>query len=97
MEAILSQNPFPKSVDEKKLYVTMLSGKPKEPDIQKLNNHKNKADRFIVKEDVLYIVYDEGSGKSDFSNNFIEHKLNLSATTRNWNTMKTLLGLMQGE
>ena len=95
IEKIISKNPFDDNVDQKKLYVTILTAKPVTTDIKELNNHKNKADKFIVKEDVIYILYDEGAGKSDFSNNFIEKKLHLSATTRNWNTMNKLLAMLQ--
>jgi uncharacterized protein (DUF1697 family) len=41
----------------------------------------------------LYLVYALGAGQSKLTNTFIERKLGVIGTTRNWNTTNKLLDL----
>lgn len=41
----------------------------------------------------LYLYYPNGSGTSKLTNAFIERKLGVAGTTRNWNTVQKLLTL----
>lgn len=43
----------------------------------------------------LYIFYTEGMGRSKLTNNLIEKRLNVTGTTRNWNTVNKLAALAE--
>jgi len=96
MEAILAANPFPPSSDSgAKLYVTLLANKPAPEAVTKLQSVQNDVDQFYVVDRQVYIV-SMNYGKSKFSNTFIEKKLGVKATTRNWETMCKLSQLAVG-
>jgi uncharacterized protein (DUF1697 family) len=97
MAEIIKRNPLPKdpAIDQSKLHVTFLA------DVAP----KNAADllqplaagpeqiRVIGREICLYCPL--GYGTSKISNNAIEKKLSIAATTRNWKTTNTLLTMAQ--
>jgi uncharacterized protein (DUF1697 family) len=39
----------------------------------------------------IYLYYPDGVGRSKLSNAFIEARLNLAGTSRNWNTLNKLI------
>lgn len=79
----------------KKLYVTFLSGKPSAENIEKLRQAPIGQDEIEVTGQVLYFRLFSKASDSKLSNNLIESKLKLKATTRNWNTTLKLLALME--
>jgi uncharacterized protein (DUF1697 family) len=99
LAAIAAANPFP--VDRvsgvKKLYVTLLEEKPKKENLAALLEHRNGVDRYVYSTDylVIYTVYANGYGKSEFSNNFLEKMLGVAATTRNFATVAALLKMFE--
>jgi uncharacterized protein (DUF1697 family) len=93
LRRIVASHPFEDSGDQDKLYVTILSHDPAAPDIEILMETMNEIDRHVVENRAVYSYYGEGYGTSKRSNNFIEKILKVSATTRNWNTMKAIYEL----
>lgn len=93
------KNPYvkQKDFDPKKMYVSILSGVPEKSKIQELEKVKSGDDEFTINKDVIYLYLVGGAGKTKFSNNIIENKLKLDATTRNWNTMNVLMELVMSE
>lgn len=95
MGKIINDNPFLKEddIDEERLHVTILE---KNPDTESLNAIQNldfKPDKFIVKNNVVYLYCPNGYGKTKLSNAFFENKLKVKATTRNWKTVNKLFEL----
>lgn len=92
---IIKQNPFLKNegVDVKRLYVTFLERKPDAKLINNLAADKETIDSYKVIGTEVYLHVPGGFGKTIFSNSYIENKLRLNATTRNWNTVNKLLQL----
>jgi uncharacterized protein (DUF1697 family) len=98
LRRIVAAHPLAALGDEDKLYVTVLSEEPAKPDVEVLLETMNAVDRHEVANRAVYSYYSAGYGNSKRSNNFIEKILKVSATTRNWATMKKLLELAtQGE
>lgn len=93
LENCLSNNPFLKeaAVDTKKLYVAFVSIALKKESINDLKMSQVKPDEAIIDENKIYIKYAVGAGKTRFDQKYIEKKLNLTATIRNWNTVTQLL------
>jgi uncharacterized protein (DUF1697 family) len=48
------------------------------------------GDEFQVFDKEIYLFCPNGYGRTKFSNSFFERKLSVSATTRNWKTVKAL-------
>ncbi|MCK9208752.1 MAG: hypothetical protein M0P66_16690, partial [Salinivirgaceae bacterium] len=42
---------------------------------------------------LLYVYYPDGAGRSRFTNNFVENKLQVVSTARNWNTLQKMIDL----
>ena len=87
---IAESHPLASLGDEKNLYVSVLSHDPAAPDIETLMETMNEVDIHEVANRAVYTHYGKGYGTSKRSNNFIEKILKVSATTRNWATMKKL-------
>jgi uncharacterized protein (DUF1697 family) len=90
LRRIAEAHPLAGLGDEKNLYVTVLSHDPAASDIEILMETMNEVDRHEVANRAVYSYYGQGFGNSKRSNNFIEKILKVSATTRNWATIKKL-------
>jgi len=91
---ITLRNPFlkRKDIDISKLHVTFLSSIPTIKSLDALKNMKREdADEFITKGKEIYLFCPNGYGRTKLSNNFFEKKLGITATTRNWRSVVSLL------
>jgi uncharacterized protein (DUF1697 family) len=59
--------------------------------INELKISQFKPDEAIIDRNRIFIKYDIGAGKTRLDQNYIEKKLNVTATIRNWNTVTKLL------
>ncbi len=93
LELCFKNNPFlrEKSVDEKKLYVAFLSNTLRSESINDLKISQFKPDEAAIDGNRIFIKYAVGAGKTRLDQKYIEKKLNLTATIRNWNTVTQLL------
>jgi uncharacterized protein (DUF1697 family) len=96
LQKIYQANPFVHAgiSNFEKLHLTLLSGIPPRMDIIKLSELKDSEDKYELIENAIYIYCENGYGRTKLNNNFFEKKLKLSATTRNWNTIESLVKLM---
>ncbi|RCW48841.1 DUF1697 domain-containing protein [Paenibacillus prosopidis] len=95
LELIVEQNPIDiteLSANEK-IYVSFLSQEPNIEAVQLLKTFESDIDDFHVHGREVYILIRAGYGESLFSNNFLEKKLTVSATTRNWATVNKLIAM----
>ncbi len=92
---ILNNNPF-ESEDEiirKQVYFVLLNDVPKVEELTKFKAEMYKNEEFLISENCIYLKCKVGYGKAKLNNNFIERKLKVLATTRNYRTMHKLLDL----
>ncbi|MBP7471296.1 MAG: DUF1697 domain-containing protein [Flavobacterium sp.] len=97
LETSLKNNPFLKEKDSdlKKLYVAFVS-KTLQPDsMNDLRISQFKPDEANIDANRIYIKYAVGAGKTRFDQKYIEKKLNVTATIRNWNTVTQLLKMYE--
>ncbi len=94
--SIIKKNPLAKGKDIGWLHVTFLSDVPKDPPLAAIMKVKDKAEEIALVGKEVYLFCPNGYGRSNLNNNFLEKKLGVSATTRNWNTVNTLFE-MAGE
>ncbi|RAV22849.1 DUF1697 domain-containing protein [Paenibacillus contaminans] len=92
LDAIIARNPFLVDMlkDGEKLYVSFLSKEPAAEAMEKLMSYRSEADDFQIIGREVYLLSRQGYGKSLISNNFVEKKLGVIATTRNWETVNKL-------
>ena len=90
-------NPYlkEKEVDTKKLYVAFLSNTLKSESINDLKISQFKPDEASIDGNKIFIKYAVGAGKTRLDQKYIEKKLNLTATIRNWNTVTQLLKMYE--
>ena len=95
LELCLKNNPFLKdsAVDTTKLYVAFLSKELPSSAINELKISQFKPDEAVVDGNRIFIKYQVGAGKTRLDQKYIEKKLNVTATIRNWNTVNKLLEL----
>lgn len=95
LEECLSNNLFlkEKDADTKKLYAAFLSMDLNENSIHDLKISNIKPDEVQLDRNKIYIKYTVSPAKTRLDQKYIEKKLNLKATIRNWNTVVKLLEL----
>lgn len=95
IDSTIKLNPFKKikTQEGEKLHVTFLSGSPAKAAADNLAAVKDDVDEIRLLGSEVYILCRKGYGSTLFSNTFIEKKLGVSATTRNWATVEKLLSL----
>jgi len=70
-----------------KVLVTFFHSKPAVDNIKALQQYVKMPEKLIFGDNELYLYCPDGYGKSKLSNTFIEKKLGVDATTRNWRTV----------
>lgn len=91
-QRIIASNPFSikRKEDPARLYVTFLYRSPSASELSNLVIPNNETGEFFVGEQEILLFCPNGYGRTKLSNNFFEKKLNVAATTRNWNTVNAL-------
>ncbi|WP_261132059.1 DUF1697 domain-containing protein [Bacillus sp. Marseille-Q3570] len=88
-EKAIEQNPYDvEMLDEnEKLHVTFLAEEPTTSVVENLMMIESDVDEIRILGGTVYILCRNGYHKTLFSNAFIEKKLGVRATTRNWNSV----------
>ena len=89
---IFADNPFQDS-DTATVYFTILGSRPSKEKIKLLAGQTFLPDTFVVTSEAVYIHSPVAYGITKLNNNFVERTLGVSATTRNYRTMKKLIEL----
>jgi uncharacterized protein (DUF1697 family) len=91
LEKIVANNPFPEVHDDPQtLHVGFLAAVPKKPDLKKLENLREKNERFQLINNAFYLHAPDGIGRSKLAANS-ERLLGVSMTDRNWRTVGKIL------
>lgn len=83
--------------DLKKLYVAFISKELNASAMNELKISQFKPDEASIDGSRIYIKYAVGAGKTRLDQKYIEKKLNVTATIRNWNTVTNLLSMYEGK
>ena len=97
LKYVIDNNPFLKFPDKDHafLHVTFLSSKPDYFDPKVIENKKQEGEDVFFTDDVVYLYCPKGYGSTKLTNTFLESKLKVGATTRNWKTTNELLKITQ--
>lgn len=95
----INNNPYTKPEPEpsgiKKYFTTFLSGDATTQGIDQMKKYNRSDDEFKALGNVMYLKLSQSAADSKLSNSFIESKMGLKSTTRNWNTTLKLLEMLQ--
>ena len=103
LKDIIENNPFTKELNREQtfLHVTFLSSKPDHNDLKTIcdskiiEDKKQDGEEIIFSDNAVYLYCPNGYGNTKLTNNFLEAKLKVGATTRNWKTTNELLRIAQ--
>ena len=84
-----------KDIDTKKLYVAFILTTLQSTSMNDLKISQFKPDEASIDGNKIFIKYAVGAGKTRFDQKYIEKKLNVTATIRNWNTVTQLLKMYE--
>lgn len=88
---VVAANPFlDAGRDAAKAHVTVLVDEPDPACVRDLEAMSFGPDEFRVEGRAVYLYCPDGYGRSKLSNAFLEKRLGVAATTRNWRTVTTL-------
>ncbi|MGV7222004.1 MAG: DUF1697 domain-containing protein [Nitrospinales bacterium] len=90
MNKIVINIPFNKlnpTEDGTKVLITFLSQKPNEINLSTIQQYVKSPEKLIVIDKEVYLHCPNGYGKSKLTNIFLEKKLEVEATTRNWKSV----------
>lgn len=94
LEYVLLNNSFIKqNKDPKRNYLTFLFSEPSKEIIEKLSTINHFPEEFIIDGNNIFFYSPNGYGNAKMNNNYFEKKLNVNATTRNWQTVNKLFEL----
>lgn len=92
IESVIKKNPFKSYPEDMGLHVSFLSAKPEAEAVKQLLQWQNENEQFNIAGTEAYILVKKGAyGETKFSNTFLEKKLKVQATTRNWATVNKML------
>jgi uncharacterized protein (DUF1697 family) len=90
---IIAGNPFATdpALDTGKMHVTFLASAPPAFEREAIEAKKQDGERIAFSELAVYLYCPNGYGNTKLSNDFLEKKLKVMATTRNWKTVCILM------
>ena len=95
IDRAIESNPFPDAESEPKtLHIFFLATMPKDLDLGVLESIKSDRERFALGDRAFYLHAPEGIGRSKLAAN-IEKLLGVSATTRNWRTVRKVIAMVE--
>jgi uncharacterized protein (DUF1697 family) len=94
---VYKNNPFLRNRNEpvEKLHVTFLGEKPDPVHLKKIEGSSFLPDEFVLSGSEIYLFCPNGYGRTKLTNQFFESKLKVTATTRNWKTVETMLKICE--
>ncbi|MBK8944310.1 MAG: DUF1697 domain-containing protein [Ignavibacteriae bacterium] len=95
---VLDNNPFIKQKkDKERNYITFLFSEPEKEYLEKLKEISFPPEEFFLLNKIIFFYSPNNYGNAKMNNNFFEKKLNVIATTRNWQTVNKLFELSQNK
>ena len=96
LENILKKNPFTEpNYDEKRTYFTFFASPPSVEKIFGIHSLSYPDEEIFCTDRVAYLYSNLGYGKVKLSTNFLEKKLEVPVTTRNFNTVRKMLSVFE--
>lgn len=93
LKQIVDNNPFisDPDIDPAFLHVTFLLSKSGKYNSREIEEKKQDGEEISFTNEAVYLYCPNGYGRTKLNNNFLESRLKVIATTRNWKTTNELL------
>jgi uncharacterized protein (DUF1697 family) len=96
LKSIIKNNPLVnQNLNQDLLHITFLSSNIEDYNKDEIEIKKQNGEEIIVSKDCVYLYCPFGYGKTKLTNIFLESKLGVIATTRNWKTSNELLKIAE--
>jgi uncharacterized protein (DUF1697 family) len=97
LQEVVKLNPLlkDKSKDPAYFHVTFLAAQPNRENVEKITAGNYYPDEFHLIDKAVYLYCPNSYSNSKLTNNFLESKLKVTATTRNWKTTNELLAMAE--
>jgi uncharacterized protein (DUF1697 family) len=86
---IIQSHPY-KNEEPARVLVTFLYEQPGQSKLDDLSHYEDEVDKFAIGEQEIFLFCPGGYGRTKLSNTFLEKKLGVTATTRNWKSVNAL-------
>ncbi len=90
---IYENNPFLRDKNLDHLYYTFSFSETNELLVEEIRKKAEGEEDFTLDKNIIYLYCPYGYGKTKLNNTFIENKLKMKCTTRNFKTVKSLIDL----
>lgn len=93
LQQIVRENPFVKHRDKDAAFfhVTFLGSNPLKSNFDAIALKKQTGEEIAFTEKAIYLYCPNGYGKTKLNNAFLENKMQVTATTRNWKSTNALM------
>jgi uncharacterized protein (DUF1697 family) len=91
VQTILANNPFHDGYDLSRVFFVLFAQMPRAEAVRELLTEDFGEEKLAIATDAAYMYIPGMYGRGRLSNNFLEKKLHISATMRNFNTLSTLV------
>lgn len=95
LEKVLDGNPFQKGHDISRVFFVLFAEPPSSQKVKELLEKDFFPEELVITKDAAYMYIPGTYGRMKLSNNFLENKLDVVATTRNFNTLSKLIEMSQ--
>lgn len=97
LKQVIDNNPLlnNQNIDFAFLHVTFLYSLPHHSDYKLIEAKKQNGEEISFSDNAVYLYCPNGYGRTKLINNFLESRLKVGATTRNWKTTTELFKIAQ--
>jgi len=97
LRSIAANNPLILEMPDKieHFHVTLLSANPDSEKLDQIKNENFRPVEFRLIGSAIYLFCPDGYSKSKLTNGYLENKLGIKATTRNWRTITELIRMAE--
>ena len=97
LDQVVASSPFAgRDLDPAKLHVTFLAAAPDRERVARFDVPAGEPDEYSIVGREVYLYCPNGYGRTRLNNAYIERRLGVAATTRNWRVVSKLRDLMAG-
>lgn len=94
LKKAFAENSFALKTPIKQLHLTFLKENPNPEQVEVLHTFAKAPEEFVISDKNLFLKCTERYSAAKLTNAFIERKLKITATTRNWKTITKLVELL---
>jgi uncharacterized protein (DUF1697 family) len=95
LQKVLDGNPFAKDYDSSRVFFVLFQRPPPAAAVRELLAQEFGEEEVVITKNAGYLYIPGSAARSKLSNNFLEKKLGVGSTSRNFNTMSKLIELSQ--